>query len=274
MADTPIVDTQMNDISCNYDALPFQFVVSSTVHPPSAVFHYSSSNTDVATIDSSGWINVKKIGTTNIEITEIAYGLYLAGSISANLIVEPVSSPFTFSVPSEQYLDASLNLEHYTDVFDSSLGAISYGIVNATPSDVALLDGSIITIINPGTFQIAAQQSDNGNYLGKTITTDIITVPDRAFISFNPPNVVYSDLSYSLYDWTIYLDYSCVLAYSIVNDTNNNANIGIVNNYQYIMYFTPPYSPGEITIKAEVLAGENHSGNSVVRTISVLPRTV
>jgi len=276
----------MSDFSCQYGVNPFKIFMTINSLLPAIKFQYTSSNPDVATIDSDGMVTVNNIGTTTFTFTYDATTTYLGSDISANLTVNPIISPFTFSIPpieytddsfniitaQIQYLDTSLNLADplYTNAYDSSFGAIQYSILNQTPSNVAEIDGSIITFNNPGTLQIQATQSDNGNYLGNTILSEIITVPNRAFIEFEPQYFVYSDASYSLYDWTTYLDDTCILNYSVVSDPSNITDIDTVNQQQFTLHFEPTTYVGPITIKGEIINGGNHSGNSVVKDQFIL----
>jgi hypothetical protein len=285
----------MSDFSCDYGVNPFKIFMTINSILPTLNFQYGSTNPDVATIDADGFVTVNSIGTTTLTFTYDATTSYLGSNISAILTVNPIATPFTFSIPPVVYtddsfniitaqicyLDTSLNLADpgITNVYGSSLGAIQYSIYSQTPLDetadyVATIDGSVITFNNPGSVQIQATQADNGNYIGNTILSEIIAVPKRGFFEAIPfSSYVFSDLSYALYNWTVYLDNTVRLNYSVLTDPSDITRIGTVNQTQFTLHFEPTTYKGPISVKAEILPGGSHSGNSVTQGLTILGKT-
>lgn len=131
---------------------------------------YTSSNTDVATVDGN-IISVIKPGVTVIKAIQNGNKNYLpAQSIERTLIVNKAEQKIEWhELPAKKYGDDDFALPKTTD---KGL-TISYTSDN---EDVATINGNIVSIKNAGSTNITATQSGDDYYNAATAVTQILTV--------------------------------------------------------------------------------------------------
>lgn len=131
---------------------------------------YTSSNTDVATVDGN-IISVIKPGLTVIKAIQNGNKNYLpAQSIERTLIVNKAEQKIEWhELPAKKYGDDDFALPKTTD---KGL-TISYTSDN---EDVATINGNIVSIKNAGSTNITATQSGDDYYNAATAVTQILTV--------------------------------------------------------------------------------------------------
>jgi hypothetical protein len=138
----------------------------------SGVWSFTSSNTAVATVNSStGLININGVGTTTITATQAAAGSYTAKSVTTTFVVDPASP--TFSQFSDRFYSYNpvTTLNRCIDAPNSnSMGAWSF-----TSSRFPISSSGCFTISRGyrGSFHITATQAAAGNYLSKSVTATI-----------------------------------------------------------------------------------------------------
>jgi hypothetical protein len=127
-------------------------------------FTYTSSNTDVATIDGNT-ITIVGAGTSTITADQASNANYLAGTITATFTVNRMTTVLSnFSAPSKAVGNAPFALEPPTTNSDS---AFTY---TSSKLSVATIDGNTVTIVGGGTSTITASQAITANYTSATIT--------------------------------------------------------------------------------------------------------
>jgi hypothetical protein len=254
-----------NDISCNYCL--GNFVITS-YSDSDGVYTYYSSDTNVAYFSNpySNIVQFNNIGKSIITIKQDVSRNYVANDTSFNINILPdINYLLSFQIPTIQFIDTSFNLYSYTKNIISD-ASISYSIINSSVENVASIDSKKnITFNNGGTIQIKMIQSVSGNYLGRTINTDVITVPNRADLSFNIPSNQYINRSLNLMNYVSTNNLSAPINFKIIPYSTNVATIDSSNN----IFFN---NDGNIQVKAYIDASVNdyemYSSNS--KTISII----
>jgi hypothetical protein len=139
-----------------------------TITPPttnsSGSFTYTSSNTEVATIDGIT-VTIVGMGTSTITAVQESTDYFISGTVSTSLVVENVKPVVTdFSVPEKTFGDAAFSVVAPTSNSD---GIFTYTSSNTAVATVA---GSTITIVSAGTSTITASQAITADYGSAKIT--------------------------------------------------------------------------------------------------------
>ena len=174
---------------------------SFTIIDPSSnstgTFHYDSSNTSVATITGK-IITIRGLGTSIITVRQDASGNYLDGSANLTFTVTKATPSITnFTIPSFTVLDTNATFP-ITDPSSNSSGTFSYTSSN---TNVATINGKIITIIGVGTTVITATQTETNVYTQGTLPlTYIVNKLAPAITNFTIPTKTYGDASFTITD--------------------------------------------------------------------------
>jgi alpha-tubulin suppressor-like RCC1 family protein len=142
-------------------------------------FSYSSSNTSVATINSStGAITIVEVGSTTITVTQAADGIYDTASKSTTFIVNPLQNPnlSNFTISDVLYSVDSTTFTPPTHLGD---GAITYTSSNPIDASIDSTTGLITFNKNGsiGLIEITATLKDNGIYAGSSKSTTFRILP-------------------------------------------------------------------------------------------------
>lgn len=119
---------------------------------------YSSSNTNVATIDSSGKVSIIGVGSTTITVQKSGDATYKDASASFTLIItKKLQDSFVFPQASLEHRlgDQMLSL---TATGGSGSGSISYSLENATLATIDTSTG-VITPLKAGTTRVFATKA-------------------------------------------------------------------------------------------------------------------
>ena len=168
---------------------------------------YSISNNSIATI-SGTLISIKSVGSTYINVNQLASGDYESASISATLTVNKISPPITLSdVITKTFGDGVFNLA----AVSSSTGGFSYQVSDNTIASISAT-GSV-TIVGAGITSIVIDQAGDLNFLtvSKTITLyvlkadPIISASNIISKTFGDPdfNLTATSSSTGLFSYTI-----------------------------------------------------------------------
>ena len=168
---------------------------------------YSISNNSIATI-SGTLISIKGVGSTYINVNQLASGDYESASISATLTVNKISPPITLSdVITKTFGDDAFNL----GAVSSSTGGFSYQVSDNTIASISAT-GSV-TIVGAGITSIVIDQAGDLNFLtaSKTITLyvlkadPIISASNIISKTFGDPdfNLTATSSSTGLFSYTI-----------------------------------------------------------------------
>ena len=194
----------LDDLIKNFTDPDFNISASSS---STGDISYSISNNSIATI-SGTLISIKGIGSTYINVNQLASGDYESASISATLTVNKISPPITLSdVITKTFGDDVFNLS----AVSSSSGVFSYQVKDNTIASISAT-GSV-TIVGAGITSIVIDQAGDLNFLtaSKTITLyvlkadPIISASNIISKTFGDPdfNLTATSSSTGLFSYTI-----------------------------------------------------------------------
>ena len=141
------------------------FTVTAPVSDSNGAFTYTSSNTAVATVNSTtGVVRVTGVGTTTIRATQAATTRYTSASVSTTLTVAKGAPVYgAFADVSKTYGDSAFTVTSPTSTSD---GAFSF---QSSDTAVATVNGSgQVTVVGAGTTVITAQQSETALWTAGT----------------------------------------------------------------------------------------------------------
>ena len=147
------------------------FLLTSPTTTSSGAFTFTSSNTSVATVNSTtGLVTVVAPGSTEIAATQAQTLTHTASTIRTTFVVDP-ASPVISAMPAitKAYGSAAFTLTAPTS---NSSGAISYTSTNAA---VATIDSNtrLITLTGAGTTTITASQVATSTYTSASTSTTL-----------------------------------------------------------------------------------------------------
>jgi hypothetical protein len=161
------------------------------------VFSYVSDNTSVATIDGKV-VNIIGAGSATIRVIQSSINNYAEAYLDVSFIVnKAITSIANFTIPEKTYGDASFTL---VDPSSNNTSAFQYISSN---TNVATIEGKIVTIIGAGTTTINAIQDACGNYTdGSRNATFIVNRITTRITNFTIPleTKTYGDASFELFE--------------------------------------------------------------------------
>ncbi|NBP16651.1 hypothetical protein EBU95_20060, partial [bacterium] len=173
--------------SRNFRDLPFGLTRPTSDSP--GVFSYTSSNTNVATVQGN-IVTIVGGGTTYITAIQEEVAIYESNVViiyrSANITTEFVVNPIAprlsnFTIERRNVGDLPFALKQPTSDSD---GAFTYTSSNRA---VAIVEENTVTIIGEGTTSITAMQAATDNYTsGSIVTPFVVTIPGMPFVPITP----------------------------------------------------------------------------------------
>jgi alpha-tubulin suppressor-like RCC1 family protein/uncharacterized protein YjbI with pentapeptide repeats len=154
---------------------PFSFDTLPTSNNASVAIVYSSSNTNVATVDASGtFITLVGAGNVSFNATQVQTNQYDAATNTSNtLTVSKGTTTLAFVSPPTT---KSLTDAAFTVVASSaSSGAVTYTSSNTERATVGLTTG-LVTLLDTGSVTITAAQAASAQYNAPTNATCTITI--------------------------------------------------------------------------------------------------
>ena len=151
----------------------------------------SSSNTNVATV-SGTTISIHAPGSTDIEISQDGDENYSGYFTSIELTVGKGLAPISFNDLYELY---------GAEPFDLSATSLSSGAYtfNSSNENVAMVNGSTLTIVGGGTTVLTASQAADSNYSASTTTATLNVLKIDAILSgLSDMNKTYGESSFEL----------------------------------------------------------------------------
>ena len=150
-------------------------------NPHSLAVSYSSSDTDVATIDSDGEVTIKAAGTTTITASFDSTDQYNEASDSYTLTVKYAIKTMAFTDLSVEVLktdtDEITNLSALTieDKDDNDIASAVASSLSFTSSNTSIVDiaDNVYSAESPGYAQITASVTNNATYQDKSTTLDV-----------------------------------------------------------------------------------------------------
>lgn len=156
----------LSGLNSSYDFGAAGIKVSVSGGSGSGSISYESSNNDVASIDNSGNITIKKVGTFTITVTKAGDNTYNPQSTTSELItVNPISAE-----------NIQVTVEQSTYIYDSNTWQPNFEIKHG---DITLVENQDYTITLPEDMTSVGEKNVTinfiGNYTGsKSITLEIV----------------------------------------------------------------------------------------------------
>lgn len=154
---------------------------------------FTSSSPGVASVTGSN-VTINGAGSTTITASQAGNGTYAAASsVSQTLVVNQAPQTISFSpIPTQTYGIGTYNLA----ATDSSGLPIIYTSSNL---NVAVVNGSTLTIVGAGTANITAYQAGNANYLATNFVEALLVQPaDQTIPAFSIPNHTFGDAPFAV----------------------------------------------------------------------------
>jgi hypothetical protein len=199
IAGFPVTYGAFNPPAKTFGDASFSMVPYAPTTDSSGAYTYTSSNTSVATINSTGTVvTIVGQGTTTITASQDVCGNYATGSQTGTLTVarkEPVYG--TFTPPAKTFGNAAFSMVPFAPTSEST-GTYTY---TSSDTSVATINstGTVVTIIGQGSTTITASQDICGNYLAGS-QTGTLTVARKVPVygTFTPPAKTFADASFSM----------------------------------------------------------------------------
>jgi hypothetical protein len=233
-------------------ALDASFALVTPTTNSDGAFTYTSSNTDVATIEGDV-VTIIGAGTSTITATQASTEKYLSGTITATFTVNPITTVLTnFPALSSALGNAAFTI---TPPTTNSDGAFTY---TSSRLSVATIDGDVVTIVGGGISTITAVQSSTTKYTSATITTPIqVSALTTVLSNFSVPTKAVGDAPFAITTPTTNGDGTFTYT------SSNTAVVTIVGNMATIV------GAGTATIAAVQSSTPNYSSARITALLTV-----
>jgi len=233
-------------------ALEAWFAIVTPTTNSDGAFTYTSSNTNVATIEGDV-VTIIGAGTSTITATQASTEKYLSGTITATFTVNPITTVLTnFPALSSALGNAAFTI---TPPTTNSDGAFTY---TSSRLSVATIDGDVVTIVGGGISTITAVQSSTTKYTSATITTPIqVSALTTVLSNFSVPTKAVGDAPFAITPPTTNGDGT--FSYT----SSNTAVVTIVGNMATIV------GAGTATIAAVQSSTPNYSSARITALLTV-----
>jgi uncharacterized protein YjdB len=225
------------------------FTVSATA--TNGTITYSSSNTAVATIDSTGKVTITGAGSTTIVALVPASTAYLAGSASKSFIVSKNTNTVTLAtIPAKYITDTAFSVSA-----TATNGTITYSSSNTA---VATINASgVVTIVGLGNTTITASVAASANYLAGTASKPLVVSkqPNVVTLAAIPAKHV-TDSAFTV---------SASATNGTITYSSSNTAVATINGSGTVTLV----GAGSTTITASVAASSNYLAGSASRVLTV-----
>ena len=172
---TPVLSTLSVSANKTYGSAPFSILTVPTSASAGAIT-YSSSDTDVATIDNSGVITLIAAGYVNFTATQAATSLYNSATKTSNtMTVHRQAISLTRDSPSLEIVNKTYGDEYFivSATNAASGGALTY--VSDTPSVASVINSNtgVISVVSVGTATITATRAQTAQYTSDPVSWTI-----------------------------------------------------------------------------------------------------
>ena len=218
---------------------------------------YSSSNTDVVTVNSTtGLITVLGAGTTDIKVSQVTNANYEAGFKSASLVITRAAPLFgQFSIANAIYGSAPLTV---TPPFATSDGAFTFA---SSAAEVATVNNSgNIVVVGAGETTITATQAQTAKYNSGTVQATLII--DKA----NPVYGSFSLNSVSANIGTVQVTAPSSTSTATKTFASSNTSVATINSATGLITVL---APGTSSITVSQASNTNYNAGSVTALLTV-----
>jgi gliding motility-associated-like protein len=230
------------------------FTITAPLSNSNGNITYTSSNLNVATVTGST-VNIIGAGTTTITATQASTNNYNAGIATTTITVgQSLPTIAGFNNINKTFGDGNFTLTNPTS---NSNGTFTYSSSN---SNVATINGNIVTIIGAGTTTITANQSSTNNYSAGSITAILsVAKANPVIANINPITKYVGDSDFTINDPSS--NSNGQFTY-----TSSNANVASIINGNTVRII----GQGTSTLTATQASSNNYNSRSVSTTITVL----
>ena len=262
---TPILSTFSVSTNRTYGSAPF----SALSYPSSAsagAITYSSSDSNVATIDNSGIITLVSAGYVNFTATQASTALYNSNTKTSNtMTVHRQVLPLVRSSPSSEVINKTYGDSYFNVVATNSSngGTITYETDNPSVAGiVGLATAGIISVVTVGTATITARRTQTAQYSSDPVSWTVVvgrtttTLTGLSDLSYNVTTAPFTVSASSASDGAI--------TYSLQDPSSNVLTIHPTSGLITLK------SPGSAVIVASQAQGTLYlSPTSITATITV-----
>jgi surface protein len=169
-------------ITASYGDVDIQLVPTSD---SVGAYTFSVDNTNVATIvgANSNMLHIVGAGTANINVIQLAAGIYDTTNITVSLIINKTLPDLTFSNIVANYGDANFQLLPSSN----SDGDYNFSITPQAPGVVTIVgaNNDYLDIIGHGSAVLTVTQAETANYLPQTVTATVTVNKIDPNLTFN-----------------------------------------------------------------------------------------
>ena len=180
-----------DNVTKTYGDAPFYMAASSN---SSGAFTYSVLNTAIASIDQSGFLTIKKGGSTTVTATQAASAPYLAATKTATLTVNK-ATVFAVNITSGNtvYANDSLSLTATSNFADAKY---KFNVKSQSGTNATIKGSKLYAGANTGTLDITGDVVADANFNGGTVSSTIAqTITVQA--SSGTPEIVFDNKTVS-----------------------------------------------------------------------------
>jgi hypothetical protein len=227
------------------------FKIANPKSKSTSPFTFTSTNNDVATVTKKNVVTIVGAGTTVIAATQPGTKSWGPGTVTATLQVnQRITFLTNFTISKRIIGIAPFTI---TPPTTNSNGAFTY---TSTNTNVATIDGNLITIVGVGTSTITADQASNANYTSGTIsTTLLVNLPTPQVGVFDIPNKSLTNPTFTIENPTKPIDNTGTWTYT----SSDLAKATISGNEVTLL------EPGIVTITAS-LSGDSLYNSTMLMT--------
>jgi alpha-tubulin suppressor-like RCC1 family protein len=240
-----------------YGATPF--LLTSPTSTSSGAFSFASSNTSVATVNSTtGLVTIVAPGSVEITATQAQTLTHTASTIRTTFVVDPASPTFgTFTAPSKIFGDTVFTMSPPSS---PSSGAFSFSSSN---TGVATISSSgVVTIVGAGSTTITANQAAATPYAAQTAATTLTVAKATPTLSS-----LGGDVTKIVGDQPFTPSTPSSASTGAITYSSSNTAIATVNLTSGLITVV---SGGTTVITATQAATANYNSTTVTTTLTVL----
>jgi len=243
---TPTIS--FSDITKTYGDPPFTIPHSTNSDGEKS---FTSSNEDVATIDNTGWVTIVGVGATIITFSTAETAAYSAGTATATLTVNPITSTCTVTATNKTYGDANFTIGHNT----TSDGTKTF---SSSKTSVATIDNTgWVTIKGVGTTTITMNVDATPSHGATSCSATLTIAKATPTCSVTATNITIDDDDFTIGHYTS--------SDGAKTFNSSNTSVATINSTGFVT----KVGAGTTTITMNVAATTNYNATSCSNTLVI-----
>ena len=236
------------------------FLLTSPTSTSSGAFTFTSSNTSVATVNSTtGLVTVVSPGSTEITANQAQTLTHTASSIRTTFVVQAATPTFgSFTAPSKTYGDATFTISAPSS---TSSGAFTFTSSNSAVATINSSTGAV-AITGAGSATITASQAASSPYVAQTANATLTVAKATPSLSGFGGSLT-KDVGDPSFTPTIPSSAST----GAITYSSSNTAVATINSTSGLISVL---SGGSTTITATQAATDNYNSTTVTTTLTVL----